>query len=79
MKAALEDLGKTTAQCAEAASRVERAEAHNVRLEASIAQKEAELERQAEELEELKASKLVSLGRIEELEGQVETLTVEAA
>lgn len=43
-------------------------EAHNARLEASIALKDIELKRQAVELEELKASKL-SYGRVKDLKG----------
>lgn len=54
-------------------------EARNARLEASIALKDVALKRQADELEELKASKLSALGRVKDLEGQVENLTVEAA
>lgn len=78
LKATQEDLGKTVAQCAEAVNRAERAEAHIARLEALIVLKETELKRQAEEQEDLKASKLVSLDHIEGLEGRVEALTVEA-
>lgn len=74
-----DNLGKTVALCAEAISRAERAEAYNARLEVSIALKDAELKRQAEELEELRAFKLSALGRIKELEGQAETLAVEVA
>lgn len=76
LKAAQDNLGKTVAQCAETVHRVERLEAHNSRLEASVVSNEAELKRQAEEMEELKAFKLFALDRINDLEGQVETLTV---
>lgn len=71
-------MGKTMAQCMEAVSRAKRVEAHNARLETLIALKDAKLKRQAEELEELKASKLFALGQVKDLKGQIETLIVEA-
>lgn len=43
LKAAQDVFGKVVAQCAEAISRAERLEAHNSRLEASIALKETKL------------------------------------
>lgn len=53
-------------------------ETRNKGLEASCALREAELKCMTEEVEELKAFKTASEDRIKDLEGQVETLTVEA-
>lgn len=64
---------------AEAVSQAERMEAHNARFKASIASKDAELKHRAEELEDLKASKIVALDRVNDLEGKVESITIEAA
>lgn len=67
------------AQCAKAVSRAERPEVHNAKLEASIASKDAKLKCQAKGIEELNTFKPSVLDRIKDLEGQMETLTVEAA
>lgn len=72
-------MGKIVAQFAEAASRAERLEADNTRLRVSLVVKEAELKRQAKELEGLRDFKLSTLKKIKGLKGQVEALTEEAA
>lgn len=73
-KAAREDMGRVTA-----VRRVKALQAHNLGLESSCSMKDAELQRQAKEIEELRSFKSSAEGKIKELEGEVEALTEEVA
>lgn len=79
LKAPKDYKGKNVAQCAKAVSKAEKFQTLYAGLEASCALKDAELDRQAEQLSELTTFKILGKGGIKEQERHVEALAEEAA